>query len=88
MALGAQRTHVLRLVFRNIGITVACGLATGLITYISLHKLLIRWTHNSFSSPLILLPVAALFIACAGSASILPALRAASIDPMQALRAE
>ena len=88
MALGAQRTHVLWLVFRNIGITVVSGLATGLITYIALHKLLIRWTHNSFSNPLVLLAVAALFIACAASASILPALRAASIDPMQALRTE
>ena len=88
MALGAQRTHVLWLVFRNIGITVVSGLATGLITYIALHKLLIRWTHNSFSNPLVLFAVAALFIACAASASILPALRAASIDPMQALRTE
>jgi predicted permease len=88
MALGAQRTHVLWLVFRNIGITVVSGLAIGLITYIALHKLLIRWTHNGFPSPLVLLAVTVLFIACAASASTLPALRAASIDPMQALRAE
>jgi predicted permease len=88
MALGAQRIHVLWIVVRNVGITVSAGLAAGLIAFLTLHKLLIHWTQNSSSSPLILAAVAALFIACSALACILPALRAASIDPMQALRYE
>jgi predicted permease len=88
MALGAQRTHVVWIVARNIGITVASGLAAGLLIFLTLHKLLIHWTQNSESSPLILAAVAALFILAAALACAIPALRAASIDPMQALRAE
>jgi predicted permease len=88
MALGAQRAHVLWIVCRNIGITVFSGVLAGLLIFLTLHKLLTHWTQNSYSSPLILAAVAALFILCAGSACTIPALRAASIDPMQAVRYE
>ncbi len=92
MALGAQRTHVLWIVARNIGITVAAGLAAGLLIFLTLHKLLIHWTQNPIQSsdslPLILAAVAALFIIAAALACTIPALRAATIDPMQALRYE
>jgi predicted permease len=88
MALGAQRAHVLWIVGRNIGITVSSGLLTGLLIFLALHKLLIHWTQNSYSSPLILAAVAALFILCAASACTIPALHATSIDPMQAVRYE
>jgi ABC-type antimicrobial peptide transport system permease subunit len=88
MALGAQRGHVLWIVARSIGITVLSGLAAGLILYAALHKLLTHWTQNQFQSPLVLAAVSALFLLCAAASCIVPALRAASIDPMQALRAE
>jgi predicted permease len=88
MALGAQRTHVLSIVCRNIGITVSSGLLAGLLIFLTLHKLLAHWTQNSYSSPLILAAVAALFILCGALACTIPALRAVSIDPMQAVRYE
>ncbi len=88
MALGAQRAHVLWIVCRNIGITVFSGLLAGLLIFLTLQKLLTHWTQNSYSSPLILAAVAGLFIFCAASACTIPALRAASIDPMQAVRYE
>jgi predicted permease len=88
MALGAQRTHVLWLVCHNVGVTVSSGLLAGFLIFLTFHKLLAHWTQNSYSTPLILAAVAALFILCAASACILPALRAASTDPMQAVRYE
>jgi predicted permease len=88
MALGAQRAHVLWIVCLNIGITVFSGLLAGLLVFLTLQKLLTHWTQNSYSSPLILAAVAALFILCAASACTVPALRAASIDPMHAVRYE
>ncbi|HMG86599.1 MAG TPA: FtsX-like permease family protein [Terracidiphilus sp.] len=88
MALGAQRADVLWIVYRNIGSTVFGGLLAGLLIFLTLHNMLIHWTQNSYSSPLILAAVAALFILCATSACIIPTLRAVSIDPMQAIRYE
>lgn len=88
MALGAQRAHVLWIVCRSIGVTVSSGLLAGLLIFLTLHRVLVHWTQNSYSSPLILAAVAALFILCAVSACTVPALRAASIDPMQAVRYE
>jgi len=88
MALGAQRTDVVWIVCRNIGTTISSGLLAGLLIFLTLQKLLAYWTQNSYSSPLILAAVAVLFILCAASACIIPALRAASIDPMQAVRYE
>jgi predicted permease len=88
MALGAQRAHVLWIVCRNIGITVLSGLLAGLLIFLTLQKLLSHWTQNSYSSPVILAAVAVLFILCTASACSIPALRAASIDPMQAVRYE
>ena len=88
MALGAPRAHVLWIVSRNIGTTVFSGLLAGLAIFLTVQKLLIHWTQNGYFSPLILAAVAALFILCAASACTIPALRAASIEPMQAVRYE
>jgi predicted permease len=88
MALGAQRSHVLAIVSRSIGITVASGLAAGLAVFLAMRSLLMHVAGNSDSNPLILMGVVALFALCAALACAVPAMRATSIDPMQALRTE
>jgi ABC-type antimicrobial peptide transport system permease subunit len=69
-------------------VTVFSGLLAGSLIFLTLQRLLAHWTQNGYSSPLVLAAVAVLFILCAASACIIPALRAASIDPMQAVRYE
>lgn len=88
MALGARRGHVLWIVARSVGITVGSGLITGILITLVSQKFMARWMENGSYDPLILTAVALLFLLSAAGACVLPALRATSIDPVQALRYE
>lgn len=88
MALGATRTHIVQRVALSVGIPVALGLLAGTLSSILLNRIILRWTQASISSPTVLVAVAVILVAVSISAALLPSLRAASIDPMQVLRAE
>lgn len=89
MALGAQRSQVLAMVLRQgLGI-VALGLAAGILLALGASRFLASFLFEisptdlpTFVAVLVLLLVAAL------AASLLPARRAASIEPTRALRSE
>jgi predicted permease len=89
MALGATRRKIYALTLGEAAAPVFGGLAAGLLASVlagaTLRKLLygVR-TVDPWVTPI----VAALFLAAAGAAASLPARRAASVDPMQALRSE
>jgi len=89
MALGADRPGVLRLVLRGAFTPVFSGLAVGLpIALLGARLIADQLYKVRPCDPLsIVIAVAALSVA-AGLAGFLPARRAASIDPMQALRTE
>jgi len=89
MALGATRAAVLRMVLVNASVMVAAGLILGGLGawYLSAtaKTFLFRLDSNdprAFAAALVSLAIAALV------ASFIPARRAASVDPMIALRAE
>jgi ABC-type antimicrobial peptide transport system permease subunit len=86
MALGAQRQHVLRIVFTSAGISVGLGIFAGLGLSFALNRLIAQWVENASASPLILLGASFLLLAVAAFACLLPAARASTVDPMQALR--
>ena len=89
MALGAKRRDVLRLVL-NQGIVLAgLGIAFGIAGSLALTRLLEGYLYRiKPTDPLTLTAACAVLAIAAVSASYLPARRAASIDPIRALRSE
>jgi ABC-type antimicrobial peptide transport system permease subunit len=86
MALGAPRTHVLRIVFESTLLSVGCGMAAGLVLTLSLQRLLAHWAEGSSRDPLVLVAAALLLSAVALVACVVPARRASRVDPALALR--
>ena len=88
MALGAGRTHVLKLVFASTSLSVGAGLVSGVALSLALKGVLSRWAEGSSMDAAVVLAVLAVLTAAATVACMLPAYRASSIDPVKALRYE
>jgi predicted permease len=87
MALGAGQSRILRLVLAQGGILVAIGLALGLVGAIAATRVMGAMLFQvSPGDPATLFGVLAGFAAAALLGCLLPARRAAKIDPMVALR--
>jgi len=89
MALGADRPAVVGMVLRGAGLQLALGLALGLPASLAGGRLIAHqlfavrsWDPPALATAVVVLSVSALV------AGLLPALRAASIEPLQAVRAE
>ena len=89
MALGADRGKVVGMVLHGAFRRVAVGLALGLPLAVGAGRLLSAQLYGvQFWDPLALSVAAVSLAACAFVAAVIPALRAASVSPMNALRAE
>jgi putative ABC transport system permease protein len=88
IALGALRKDVLLMVFRSAAVSVGTGILAGIVAVPALNRILAAWIQGSSHNPIVLLSVSLLLIAVAGIACLVPAHRASSIDPMEALRYE
>jgi ABC-type lipoprotein release transport system permease subunit len=89
MALGADRPRILGLVLRGALLQLGIGLAIGIPAALAGGRLLANQLYAVKShDPLILAWTAAVLTACALVAGLVPAQRAASIDPIRALRVE
>jgi len=88
MALGAQRYDIVRLVLRSVATTVGIGIVVGLGFSIGLNRVISHWVQSSSRDPLTLLIVAVLLAFIALLACLWPARRAATLDPMKALRTD
>ena len=89
VALGAQRSDVLRLVL-NHGMKMALGgVALGLLAALGLTRLLTSLLYGvSATDPATFAVIALLLVAVSLLASFVPAWRATKVDPMTALRQE
>jgi predicted permease len=89
MALGASQQKVLWMVLREVSWMVACGVGLGVPMALGLGQLVkSQISPTQPTDPLVLMGASLLLCAVALGAGWIPARRAASVDPMQALRYE
>src|ERR1041385_3539768 len=88
MSLGATRGQVLQLVFTSSARNVFGGVACGLLLSFMLSGVLSKWAEGSSHNPLVFAAVTMLLVLTAALAALIPARRASSVDPMDALRYE
>jgi predicted permease len=89
MALGAQRRDVMLLVLKKAALLLALGLISGLVaSWFATRVIQVFLFGIGRHDPITILSVCALLAVSGLIATIIPARRAASIDPMQALRTE
>ena len=89
MALGAQRRDVLFLVLRNAALLLASGLVVGAVLSVALAQTARAMLFGlKPTDPVVLLATVGGLAVIALMASLLPALRALSVDPLVALRYE
>ena len=89
IAIGAQRATVYNLILKESATLIAIGLAIGLICSVAASALMknLLFGVRSWDVPTLFAVAAVLTIATL-AASFIPARRAASVDPVEALRAE
>ncbi|MBA0088194.1 MAG: ABC transporter permease [Acidobacteria bacterium Pan2503] len=89
MALGADRAKVICMVLRGALVQLCLGLAVGIPAALAGGRLTANQLYGVKShDPLVLVLATAVLATCALLAGFIPARRAASIDPMEALRTE
>jgi predicted permease len=89
MALGAQRSQVVAMVFRENAWVAVGGSLAGLAAALMASRVLASFLYGtSVRDPWVMVGSVAALILIASAASLLPAMRAARIEPMVALRTE
>jgi predicted permease len=86
MALGAGRGRIVNAAVRPAVLAVVAGLFAGLALSVGLNRVVAQWSIGNLNDPIVLVAVSlVLFVASTMSAAV-PANRAASIQPADALR--
>jgi ABC-type antimicrobial peptide transport system permease subunit len=89
MALGAQARDVVRLIVRQGMTPVVFGLVVGLAAAVMLGRLITsQLFQTSAYDPVLLSATVAILVVAALLACLIPAWRASSVNPVEALRAE
>ncbi len=89
MALGAQREHVLHIVFRSALGSVGSGVVIGLVLALVLNRILVKVAaEGSWGDATVIVCSTAVLCIVALLACAIPARRASRVDPMVALRYE
>jgi putative ABC transport system permease protein len=89
MALGAKRLTILKMILKDVVALLACGLTVGLLSALVLTRFLSHMLFEVRRTDVATSVSAGLLLACVALfAASIPALRAASVDPAEAIRSE
>jgi len=89
LALGAQRSSVMRMILRDAAILLFAGTAIGVVASLASAFVLATVLYGVTPHDPLVLSIVCISVALTGLlAAYVPSMRAASIDPMQALRTE
>ena len=77
-----------RSLLSSTGITLGFGILVGIVLSVVLNRVLAAWSGGNSRDPLTLVASALILVLVAVAACLVPAWRAATIDPMRALRTE
>lgn len=89
MALGATRNRVLTMVMSRVAWMLVTGTVAGLILTLAVRRVISMVIYFEGQKEAVGVLLLALMLVAAGLvAALLPAVRAASVEPMQALRTE
>ena len=88
MALGAQRHGIIGLVLQSSLLTVGIGATAGVVLSLALSRLLATSEHATTRDPVMLFSAAGVLLLVAAVACLFPAWRAASINPIEAIRTD
>jgi len=89
MAIGATRAKVYALTFAEAAMPVVGGVIVGVAISVVAGRAVQKLLYGTQAVDVtVILMVIALFLIAAAAAAFLPARRAASVDPMEALRSE
>jgi predicted permease len=88
LALGAERGHLMRIVFASVLGCVGGGMVVGLALAVAMNRIIGQWGGSDARDPLLLLAGMVVLSLVAMLACAVPARRAAGVDPMLALRRE
>jgi ABC-type antimicrobial peptide transport system permease subunit len=89
LALGAEKSRLLGMVFGEVGRMVAIGLALGVVLTLATTRLLGPLLFGVGSTDVRTLAISAIVLAAVSvAASVMPAWRASRLDPMMVLREE
>lgn len=88
MALGAGRGRIVNAAVQPAVLAIVAGLFAGLILSVGLNKVVAQWSIGNLSDPVVLVAVSLVLCVVTMMSAAIPANRAASIQPADALRTD
>jgi predicted permease len=88
MALGAGRGRIVNAAVQPAVVAIAAGLVTGLALSVGLNTVVAQWSIGNLNDPVVLVAVSLVLCVVAMMSAAIPANRAASIRPADALRTD